>query len=287
MKYINRKKLSFIRLDLTDKCNLNCVGCYRSKIWRKELPTQKIIEIIDKIKDFGVDTIILGGGEPFFRKDIKKIITHLKEKSINCYIVTNGTLINDVDVNFLKKYSPNLSISLDGYNELTNSQSRSPYSFKSVIKTLNLFKENQVKFNLVTTLSKINVNNLEKIITQGKNIGAKEHHFIRFIPIGKGKSLQRRYLSDSEWKVVLERLKKDKRLVFDEKYITGDCGAGTEFLCILVNGDITICTRKSQEIILGNIFKKNLEDILDESKFLKKMQNLKKADCLNCHLPKN
>lgn len=285
---INRIKPSFIRLDVTDKCNLSCWGCYRSERKKNDLSMDKIFQIIDKIKKFGVDTIIFGGGEPFFRNDLKEIIFYAEKKNINCYIVSNGTLIKKSDLGFLKKYSPNLSISLDGYNEKTNGKSRTPFSFEGVIKNLYLLKNKNIKFNLVTTLSKMNIQYLEKIISFGKKLGVKEHHFVRFIPIGRGSVYRNWYLSDNEWYKVIERLKRDKKLLFDEKCLTGDCGAGKEFLYILVNRDITICTRKSEkEMILGNIFSDSIEEIWRHSILLKKIKSLKKVDCLNCNLIKN
>jgi len=283
MKFI--KKPLFIRFDVTSKCNFDCTACYRPTKKIKDLLTDKIFKIIDKIVNFGVKRIIFGGGEPFLRKNFEEIVMYANKKGLNCDIVSNGTLIKKNHIKFLKKYVSELSISLDGHNEKINGKIRPKFSFKKIIKTLCLLKRNKLNFNLITTLSKVNFNYIEEIIAFGKKIGAKEHHFIRFIPIGRGSKYKNWYLSDKEWYQVIERLKVDERLLFDEQSIAGDCGVGKEFLCILANGDITPCTRKySKKWRLGNILKDNIKEVFHTSFMLDKLKKTKRNNCLSCNV---
>lgn len=280
---VDYKKPNFIRLDITSGCNFNCVACYRPKQTERDVSKDDLIRIIDEIDTFGVKNIIISGGEPFTKPYLEKIVMYAHQHEIKSTIVTNATLIQERHQNFIKKYVSDLNISLDGHNEAVNSKTRPLLSFGKVINVLHMLKKNYIRFNIITTLSKQNISYLEEMIAFGKSIGAKEHHFVRFIPIGRGSNYTQWYLSNEEWFRVIKRLQQSKRLLFDEKYLTGDCGAGTEFFCVLSNGDLTICTRKSQkELRLGNILNENIKEIWNNSQLLKEMRRTKKLYCTDC-----
>lgn len=87
----------------------------------KELRTEEIFNIIDRLKEYNVTSIMISGGEPLVRKDFMKIIEYLNQR-INCHktLMTNGLLINDTNIDFIIKNFDELSISLDGCDkELT------------------------------------------------------------------------------------------------------------------------------------------------------------------------
>jgi len=273
------KKPYFIRIDVTSRCNFNCPGCYRSKTQPKDLSTEKIFQVIDVIKDFGVKSILFSGGEPFCRKDLKDIIKYADKQGIKCNIVTNGFQFDDFK--FLKKYIKILSISLDGHTEETNSRIRPKNTFNKIIDNLHKLKENKIKFNLITTLSKQNIEYLEEIIKFGQDIGAIDHTFVRFLPLGQGAKFKDWYIEDLEWQIILKRLQQDDRLLFDEKYFTHDCGSGREYLYILGNGDISICTKGNHPI--GNIFENDIKFLWNNSPLLKTLRNTKHHDCLHCN----
>jgi len=273
----------FIRIDLTERCNLDCSICYASEKLLSKLSTDKIFLIVDKIKEFGVKTIVFSGGEPFLRQDLEKIIKYAHDKGIDCDVVTNGTLIQEKHIDLLKKYVSDLSISLDGHNEKINSKTRAKESFKDVVKTIHLLNKNKIRFDIITVVSKANIKFIDKIIDFGKKLKAKEHRFVRFVPLGSGSRHKDLYLLDKEWVNLVEKFEKNDRLNFDRKYITGRCGVGRNFLCILSNGDITVCTRKyKKEWILGNVLKENLKDIWMNSPILIRARNKNGVNCIDC-----
>jgi len=95
---------NIVQIDLTDKCNLNCVGCWchsdflgKSKLKEyKELPYSLVKKLIEDLHKMGVKEIMLSGsGEPFMYPKIMDVITLIKKKEIKLNIITNFTLVNE------------------------------------------------------------------------------------------------------------------------------------------------------------------------------------------------
>jgi len=72
-------KLNYLRISLTDRCNLNCIYC-RPKKWvrligkDKLLSFKEIVQFIRIATEVGVRKVRLTGREPFMRKDVVKLV---------------------------------------------------------------------------------------------------------------------------------------------------------------------------------------------------------------------
>lgn len=81
----DRALLSLV-LELTPRCNNNCVHCYinkpatDAKVQARELTFQHIKAIIDEAASLGVLWVLLSGGEPLLRPDFKDIYLYLKKR---------------------------------------------------------------------------------------------------------------------------------------------------------------------------------------------------------------
>ena len=70
-------------LELTDKCNLKCVHCYRVANSEKILSLSEIKTIINDLCELGCIELTLTGGELFTRSDIFDIIDYADERKGN------------------------------------------------------------------------------------------------------------------------------------------------------------------------------------------------------------
>ncbi|MDZ7612390.1 MAG: GTP 3',8-cyclase MoaA [Flavobacteriaceae bacterium] len=95
------RRISYLRLAVTDRCNLRCQYCMPAQgidiVDKHELLTYKeMYRIVRVLSELGVDKVRLTGGEPFVRKDFIHFLESLsfndKLKEIN--ITTNGALIS-------------------------------------------------------------------------------------------------------------------------------------------------------------------------------------------------
>ena len=80
------RKVNYLRVSVTDRCDLRCVYCMKEKMQflpRKDILTLEEIErLCDNFIELGVEKIRLTGGEPLVRNDIIKLIEKLNTLSL-------------------------------------------------------------------------------------------------------------------------------------------------------------------------------------------------------------
>lgn len=94
------RRIHYLRISVTDRCNLRCVYCMPErgikKISRDEILTfEEIARIAEKSVGMGIDKIRLTGGEPLVRRDIVNLVSMISgiEGIIDFSMTTNGTLL--------------------------------------------------------------------------------------------------------------------------------------------------------------------------------------------------
>ena len=96
------RKLDYLRISLTDKCNLRCLYCMPKegvkRLSHAEILTLEEIERLAEIMvGLGIQKIRLTGGEPLIRKSILELVGRLREipdlKELS--LTTNGTLLGE------------------------------------------------------------------------------------------------------------------------------------------------------------------------------------------------
>jgi len=115
------RKLTYLRISLTDKCNFRCFYCYGSapEIERTaKLSLMSSTEIVDLIKVFGslgVNKVRLTGGEPLLNPSVVDIVRNISEipgiKQIG--LTTNGFLLKEKLSELIKAGLNRLNVSLD------------------------------------------------------------------------------------------------------------------------------------------------------------------------------
>jgi uncharacterized protein len=126
-----------LELALAESCNLNCSYCYCTSV--RDMPNEglmseevarKAIDWLFKAsgdaKDLG---ITLFGGEPLLNKPVFKFVMDYSDalakergKTIRYTMTTNGTLIDDMVIHYIKKHDFGLMVSLDGPPEIHDAQ---------------------------------------------------------------------------------------------------------------------------------------------------------------------
>ncbi|MBW1615001.1 MAG: GTP 3',8-cyclase MoaA [Deltaproteobacteria bacterium] len=101
----HNRNLNYIRISITDRCNLNCLYC-KPNIAVPKLTHNKILryeEIIRLLKIFiklGIKKVRVTGGEPLVRKGVYDFLKRLSEfkKLKDISLTTNGVLLkNNID----------------------------------------------------------------------------------------------------------------------------------------------------------------------------------------------
>jgi len=119
------RTLDYLRISVTDRCNLRCVYCMPSggvewKPHESILGFEEIIRIAGIMADLGIRKIKVTGGEPLVRRGIASFIKTLKTVSgiENVTITTNGFLLNGYldEAEKLGALPDGVNISLDALN---------------------------------------------------------------------------------------------------------------------------------------------------------------------------
>ena len=125
------RKIDYLRISLTDKCNLMCKYCMPSEGVEhlshcQILTLEEVYRLVAVMSELGIKRVRLTGGEPLVRKNICKLISDIKAlpsiESIS--LTTNGVLLGDMISDLKSAGVDNVNISIDTldrerYKELT------------------------------------------------------------------------------------------------------------------------------------------------------------------------
>ncbi|MBI4656444.1 MAG: GTP 3',8-cyclase MoaA [Elusimicrobia bacterium] len=94
------RKLTHLRISITQRCNLDCFYCHHEgeKNSGKDMTLGKIIEIAKAMAKIGIKYVKITGGEPLLREDIVQIVYHLANLKVfkDISLTTNGLLLKDL-----------------------------------------------------------------------------------------------------------------------------------------------------------------------------------------------
>ncbi|MCX5810187.1 MAG: radical SAM protein [Proteobacteria bacterium] len=203
--------LRMVAWELTRNCNLNCIHCRAAATLGPhtgELSTGQCKNILDDISGFASPTIILTGGEPLMRNDIFDIIEYGNEKGLRLVIAINGTLLDKAKGEKLKaKGIKRVSMSLDGKDRMSHDSFRGvDGSFNAVMEAAGILTNEGLPFQINTTVTRLNVDDLEHIYNVVKSIGACAWHIFLLVPVGRGEGLKGKELDAEMYENILEWL---------------------------------------------------------------------------------
>jgi GTP 3',8-cyclase len=114
------RKHNYLRISVTDRCNLRCVYCmpHEGIAWKKRdqlLTFEEIVRVSRVFAQMGVDKIRLTGGEPLVRKNLEILIEQLAliDGIKTLAMTTNATLLKPLAKQLKSIGLTALNISLD------------------------------------------------------------------------------------------------------------------------------------------------------------------------------
>ena len=166
------KKPVLVNLDveLTERCNLNCLHCYINqpagdlKIRQRELPGEQIKLILSEAASLGCLMVRFTGGEPLLRGDFEEIYIYTRRLGMKVLLFTNATLITPRLATLFSKISPLEKIEITFYGMKKQSYETVtgvPGSYEQARKGIDLLVKNQVPFVIKGALLPPNRDELE------------------------------------------------------------------------------------------------------------------------------
>ncbi len=145
-------KVGFAWIEVTNKCNLQCIHCYEEAkpTNDKEMSYDDFQLLISRLLMYGVKRIQFIGGEPFILRDkLIKMIEYCSGKFESIEVFTNGTLIHEEWVKFLKSKNIRIALSIYSYDkEQHDKVTQVKGAFEKTNKTIALLIKYKVTYRI-------------------------------------------------------------------------------------------------------------------------------------------
>lgn len=278
---------AYCTIELTHCCNFQCHHCYIDQKYRtnQEMTTKEIMNLLNQIKDLGVKSLALSGGEPLLREDIFEIIAYAKELGFFVTLFSNGSLIDEYKAKRLKSVGLDaVNISLYGTSERIYEAVTAKRAFTNTISALRYLKDENIIVNCGTVALRYNAECLADLFEFCKKNGfiARETTLFEFA-IYRIIAREERQIDSRMTDVQFEEFFKiDSRY---SNFFKHTCNALRGKLVIKPNGDIIPCTPWPESY--GNCKETNIGALWKSSK----AQHFRKKEyvfeiCENCGFKK-
>jgi radical SAM protein with 4Fe4S-binding SPASM domain len=257
-----------VTLEVTRRCPLECQHCYNNLAMgdlaarNRELSKEEYYAVLTDLADMGVIWILFTGGEIFARKDFLEIYTFAKQKGFLITLFTNGILINERIVDYLREFPPfAIEITLYGRTKETyEALTQMPGSYDRCIRGIRLLLDRGLPLKLKTVGTKVNrheVASMKEFAEQELGVEFKFDSLINpridcsQAPLNVRLSPEDVVALDMHWpKVAAEHRRSLAREIegppahFDTVY---SCGGGLKSFAIDPYGHMSICVLSHQD----------------------------------------
>jgi MoaA/NifB/PqqE/SkfB family radical SAM enzyme len=174
---------------VTNKCNLNCAGCYNKtlqKPGRTELDTDKISDVLRQASDLGISIVLLSGGEPLMKRGLFDVTAKFNKTIFALF--TNGQLIKSDEIATFRKQKHVIPVlSIEGDNLQTDSR-RGTGVADHITVLCDAFNWNKIFFGMSLTVTRDNFSTIfdTDYIASLVNTGCKLFFFVEYVPVQPG-----------------------------------------------------------------------------------------------------
>ena len=269
-------KIKRIYIEITNICNLSCSFCSKHHRENKMLSLDEFNSIIQDVKQYTKYIYLHVQGEPLTHPDFNKILHICDENDVQVQLVTNGTfLYKYLDIYShpsLRKISISLqsieyqAVNLEDYMHTLITFIDYSATFKHPIVEVRFWRNDQ--YNLPKTKKCMDILNEKYTLSlteRNNHYRIKENIYVDFDNMFSWPDLENMPLEKN-----------------------GTClGAKTQ-IAILSNGDVVPCCLDTDaHDLLGNIFKNDLNTILNDEPYKKLVKEfndhkIENPFCLRC-----
>ena len=190
-----QRDIHYLRLSVTDLCNLRCRYCMPDGVEKLEreavLTYEEFLRLAALFARCGIDTVRVTGGEPLVRKNVAQLVAGLKETPgiHRVTLTTNAVLLAEQLPALLDAGLDSVNISLDTLRPEVFRQITARDDFAAVQAGIHAALESgiPVKLNCVPQAG-VNEGELEQLAALAKD-NAMQVRFIEMMPIGYGAAM--------------------------------------------------------------------------------------------------
>lgn len=302
-----KPRLSSLQFELTSRCNERCIHCYIPNSKKNagfDMPTEKVLSLIDEFADMGGLHVTLSGGEVFMNKDVIRIMQYCREKDMMISLLSNLIAIKDEQIPYIKEanisllqtslYSMNSEIH-DTITTIKGSQVKTKAAIEKLVAA-------DIPVQISCPIMKANCKGYADVLQYAQSLRCKaQTDFIMMaqsdfdtqnlanrISLEETEALLKDILEwDRDYKesTLKQRPVKEEITLDLERFAKQPiCGAGTNDCCITANGDVYPCAGW-QAMVCGNVYKQSLREIWENSPQFAQVRAVTQGDfpeCLKC-----
>ncbi len=173
-------------VELTRACNLRCPHCFveAGAPREVEMPTERILRLLDEWAEMGVFSVVLTGGEPSIHPDFMKIVHHAHRLGFTVAIASNGMPLSENTLEQIPQDDVIISVSLDGIHGAGAATGED--DFEAVTRKLLQIRSFGFNTSIMSTTTHDNLDDLQNFI----NFAIDNEISLRsvpFVPMGRGK----------------------------------------------------------------------------------------------------
>ena len=269
--------------EVTFACNMRCLHCGTAagKQRSDELSTDEALNLIDELTGLGCKSVTISGGEPLLRKDWQQLAARLKENGVTSYLITNGYAMTEaIADDILRLEIKRVGVSVDGMEEIHNHIRQRPDSFRRCLNAIDIMREKDVEFCVVSQVSNMNLGELDNMHKLLVDHGCKGWRIQMCTTTGRMMEHANLVLSLDNYERLIDTLLamkaagdifidvgenigyygcKGSQLLDGNPYL--GCYAGTRVAGITSNGSVRGCLSMAEEFNEGNIREKSFTEI--------------------------
>jgi len=258
--------------NLIRRCNLTCKHCYATaadKDFPGELDTQQVFDVMDNLKAFGVPVLILSGGEPLMRPDIFDISHRAKEMGFYVGLSSNGTLIDENNIDDIVKVGYNyVGISIDGMRETHDYFRRKQGSFDEALRGVRLCHDAGIKVGLRFTLTQDNKQDLPGLLQLMDDEHVDKFYLSHLNYAGRGNKNRRddlhHQMTRDAMDLLIDTVLKDVEAGRRREFVTGNNDADGVYLLLWARKNMPEHAQRLEQMLLrwgGNSSGVNIANI--------------------------
>jgi len=291
--------------NFTNACNLRCKHCYQraGSPLPAELTLREKLDVVRQLDRAGVAAVAFSGGEPTIHPHFPAALKAAADAGMYTALATNGLAL--ADRGYARKLKElglrYVEVSVASADPDKHDRFRGVEgAWERAIRGLRNAVELGFSTAMATTVTRLNLDEVDGILDLAEEIGVQRVVFFNFIPVGRGEGMKDLDLTPGEREELLKKLYRENqrrrleiystapqfarvscilssgREVAATHYAKGDpvisslaeyiggCGAGRIYAAIQPNGDVTPCVFMPTAVV-GNVAEVPFKEIWSES----------------------
>lgn len=267
------RPLAAAYLHVTQRCNLACAGCYSRDAGRNALPDPSLAQLEHAVRELGeagVSLLVVSGGEPFLREDLPGIVRYAKEGCAiaRVCVLTNGTLVEEVDLVALAPFVDHVAVSFDGCADDAPAFIRGEQRFGQLVSAVGALQGAGIRVQVLPTIHARNLGDIPRYAKLARDMGVDLGFSLFSLSACNGDTAGLHF-GEEDMEPLAEAICAAPHAAVRDVPIGSGlvarrfCGAGASLVSVAADGSVFPCHMLHDErFLMGNVFERPLGEIL-------------------------